>query len=75
MSFQSNTILVALELSNSIWLVGTRLRGAQKSRMHRIRAGDTASLLTLFDGLRSQQPASGHPAPIACCATPPRASR
>jgi len=25
MTFQSNMILVALELSNSIWLVGTRL--------------------------------------------------
>jgi transposase len=67
MSFQSNTTLVALELSNSIWLVGTRLPGAQKSRMHRISAGDTAALLTLFDGLGSHQSASEYPAPIACC--------
>jgi transposase len=67
MSFQSNTTLVALELSNSIWLVGTRLPGAQKSRMHRISAGDTAALLALFDGLRPNQPPSEHPAPIACC--------
>lgn len=67
MTFQSNMILVALELSNSIWLVGTRLPGAQKSRMHRISAGDTAALLTLFDGLRSHQLPSEHPAPIACC--------
>ena len=68
MSFQSNTILVALELSNSIWLVGTRLPGAQKSRMHRISAGDTAALLTLFHGLRPCGPAgSGLSAPVACC--------
>ncbi len=68
MSFQSNTILVALELSNSIWLVGTRLPGAQKSRMHRISAGDTAALLTLFHGLRPCDPAgSEHSAPVACC--------
>lgn len=67
MTFQSNMILVALELSNSIWLVGTRLPGAQKSRMHRISAGDTAALLTLFKGLQSHQPPSEHPAPIACC--------
>lgn len=67
MSFQSNTTLVALELSNSVWLVGTRFAGAQKSRMHRITAGDTAALLTLFDGLRSRQPSSEHVPPIACC--------
>lgn len=68
MSFQSTRILVALELSNSLWLVGTRLPGAPKSRMHRISAGDTAALLMLLDRLRSSQPAtSGHPAPIACC--------
>ncbi len=36
--------------------------------MHRIRAGDTAALLALFDRLRSHQPTiSGHPVPIACC--------
>ena len=68
MSSQSNTILVALELSNSLWLVGTRLPGASKSRMHRISAGDTAALLTLLDGLRSRLPAtSRHSASIACC--------
>lgn len=53
MTFQSNMILVALELSNSICLVGTRLPGAQTSRMHQISVGDTAALLTLFKGLRS----------------------
>lgn len=68
MSFKSPTILVALELSNSVWLVGTRLPGAQKSRMHRIRAGDTTALMNVIDGLRSRQLAtSGSPAPLACC--------
>lgn len=67
MSFQSNTILVALELSNSVWLVSTRLAGAQKSRMHRISAGDTTALLALFDRLRASQRPSEDPAPIACC--------
>lgn len=67
MSLQSNTILVALELSNSVWLVGTRLAGAQKSRMHRISAGDTAALLALFEGLRSNQRPSEDPPPLACC--------
>lgn len=67
MSFQSNNTLVALELSNSVWLVGTRLAGAQKSRMHRISAGDTAALLALFDRLRPSQRPSEDPAPIACC--------
>lgn len=67
MSFQSNTTLVALELSNSVWLVGTRSAGAQKSRMHRISAGDTAALLALFEGLRPKQRASEDTAPVACC--------
>jgi len=63
MSFTSNTILVALELSNSLWLVGTRMAGAQKSNMHRIDAGDTAALLSLLADLKSRKKA----APIACC--------
>ena len=53
MSFTSDTILGALELSNSLWLVGTRMPGARKSHMHRVNAGDTAALLTIFDGLQS----------------------
>ena len=68
MSFTSDTILVALALSNSLWLVGTRMPSAQKSHMHRVTAGDTAALLTIFDALRSRQKAiSGDLAPIACC--------
>lgn len=68
MSFTSDTILVALELSNSLWLVGTRMPGAQKSHMHRVNAGDTAALLRLLSGLQSRhQRAQGIQAPIAVC--------
>ena len=34
MSFTSDSILIALELSNSLWLVGTRMPGAQKVIAH-----------------------------------------
>ncbi len=47
MPLNENTIYIAIELSTSIWLVGTRLPGATKSRMHRIAAGDTPALLPL----------------------------
>ena len=67
MSFTSNTILVALELSNSLWLVGTRMPGVRKSHMHRVNAGDTAALLSLLSGLQSRQRAPGIPAAIAVC--------
>jgi transposase len=67
MSFTSDNILVALELSNTLWLVGTRMPGAQKSHMHRVRAGDTAALLNLLAGLRSRQQTQRNPAPIAVC--------
>ena len=65
MSIINDTTLVALELSNSLWLVGTRTPGAQKSRMHRIKAGDTSALLGLFSELRLRS--STKTAPIACC--------
>ena len=49
MTFQSNTILVAIELSNSLWLVDKRLPGARKSRMYRLSTGDTTALLALIN--------------------------
>lgn len=67
MSFQSITTLVSFELSNSVWLVGTRLAGARKSRMHRISAGDTAALLARFEKLSPRQQVSGDTVAIACC--------
>jgi transposase len=63
-----NTAYIAIELSTSIWLVGTRLPGAVKSRMHRIAAGDTEALLTLIGDLRAR-PANGDDqiTNLACC--------
>jgi transposase len=67
MSFTSDSILIAIELSNSLWLVGTRMPGAQKSHMHRVDAGDTTALLNLLSGLQARQQAQGIRAPIAAC--------
>jgi len=67
MSFTSETILVALELSNSLWLVGARMPGARKSHMHHISAGDTAALLSLLSGLQSRQRAARIRTPITVC--------
>jgi len=68
MSFHSNTILVALELSNSLWLVGVRLPSEEKTRMHRIKAGDAAALLRLLEGIRERRSTiSGFPSTVICC--------
>lgn len=68
MSFTSDTILVALELSNSLWLVGVRMPSARKSHMHRIDAGDTSALLSLLTGLKSRHERTAKAiVPIACC--------
>lgn len=68
MPSNENTVTIAIELSTSVWLVGTRLPGAAKSRMHRIKAGDTAALLTLIDELRARPvKAMGQAADLACC--------
>ena len=68
MSSNENTVTIAIELSTSVWLVGTRLPGAAKSRMHRITAGDTAALLTLIGELRARPvKATGQVPDLACC--------
>lgn len=68
MSPHEKTILASIELSNTLWLVGTRLPGAEKCRMHRIKSGDTAALLALLEGLRTKHAGlSGEPVPICCC--------
>ena len=62
MSSSETTIHIAIELSTSLWLVATRLPGAGKSKMHRIKAGDTAALLALIGDLRalnSNRPGQG----------------
>ncbi len=47
-----NTVHVAIELSSTLWLVGTRLPGADKARMHRLAAGNVTGLLALLADLR-----------------------
>jgi hypothetical protein len=41
------TILLAIELSVSTWLVAARVPGSEKPHLHRIDGGDTAALLAL----------------------------
>ena len=67
MSFTSDTIFVALELSNSFWLVGTRQAGARSSQMHRVSAGDTATLMRLLDGLQASGREQGILPSMAVC--------
>jgi transposase len=68
MSSSETTVYIAIELSTSVWLVGTRLPGSTKSRMHRIDAGDTTALLRLIGGLRVRSNKGADPAPhLACC--------
>jgi transposase len=55
-------------LSNTLWLVGTRLPGADKPKMHRLAAGDVTGLVTLIADLRARTIAKlGREAAIACC--------
>src|SRR5208283_3205678 len=48
------TILLAIELSASTWLVAARVPGAEKPHLHRIDGGDTAALLALIASLRAR---------------------
>ena len=68
MSPRNSTILIALELSNTLWLVGIRLPNTKKSRMRRIKAGNTQALLAFINELRSTHSAgSDGSTNIACC--------
>src|SRR5205814_1842572 len=58
-------VYVAIELSVSSWLIAARMPGAEKPRLHRVDAGDTAGLLAFLAELRSRAP-DGH-ADLACC--------
>jgi transposase len=67
MSFE-NTVLVAIELSLSSWLVGVRFPGVEKSQMHRVEGGDAEALLALITALRSRASSKlGAPVDVACC--------
>ena len=48
------TILLAIELSASSWLVAARVPGSDKPHLHRIDGGDTAGLLALISSLRDR---------------------
>ncbi len=61
-------IHVAIELSQTTWLVAARLPGVEKPQLHRIAGGDTTALLTLFSSLRKRMTAKlGTAVAIACC--------
>jgi len=49
----SPTILLAIELSASTWLVAARVPGSEKPHLHRIDGGDTVALLTLISSLQA----------------------
>ena len=68
MPSSESTVHIASEVSTSIWLVGTRLPGAAKSRMHRIAAGNSAALLSLVSDLHARSAkGSDQPPDLACC--------
>ena len=49
----SPTILLAIELGASTWLVAARVPGSEKPQLHRIDGGDTVALLTLISSLQA----------------------
>jgi transposase len=64
----TNTVYVAIELSNTLWLVSTRLPDADNPKMYRLSAGDVTGLLKLLGDLRTRAAAKlGHEVVIACC--------
>src|SRR4051812_50017692 len=61
-------LFLALELSNSTWLLAAHLPGADKPKLHRIGAGDTAALLATIAALRARVAGeSGTAVDVACC--------
>ena len=63
-----NIVCVAIELSFSSWLVAARLPGTERSRLHRIEAGNTLALLALIAELRSRASTKrGEAVEVACC--------
>lgn len=63
-----NSILIAIELSVSSWLVAVRLPATEKSRLHRIEGGDATALLALIGDLRSRASTKlNHTVDVACC--------
>jgi hypothetical protein len=50
----NSTILLAIELSASSWLVAARVPGSDKPHLHRIDGGNTVGLLALISSLRDR---------------------
>ena len=68
MTTQGDVIHVAIELSQSSWLVAARLPDAKKSHLFRIAGGEASALLKLLSSLRMRFAAkTRRPAKIICC--------
>jgi hypothetical protein len=48
------TILLAIELSASTWLVAARVPGWEEPHLHRIDGGDTAAFMALISSLQAR---------------------
>ena len=63
-----HVIYLAIELSQSTWLVAMRPPGTEKPRLHRIDGGDTAGLLALISSLRARAASKlGTGIQVVCC--------
>ena len=61
-------LFLALELSKSAWLLAAHLPGANKPKLHRIEAGDTAALLATITALRARVAGKlGTAVDVGCC--------
>ena len=70
------TILLAIELSASTWLVAARVPGVEKPHLHRIDGGDATALLALVTSLRSRLAATlKSKVDVACCSRARRDDR
>ena len=68
MTTQGDVIHVAIELSQSSWLVAARLPDAKKSHLFRIAGGEASALLKLLSSLRMRFAAkTRRSAKIICC--------
>jgi transposase len=63
------TILIAIELSHSKWLIAARLPNAEKPQRYHIEGGGTGALLALISSLRARMSAKFGRVPVnvACC--------
>jgi len=63
-----NIVYLAIELSVTSWLIGARLSGTEKVRLHRVDGGNTGALVALIEELRSRASSKlSGAAEVACC--------